>query len=246
MQGELSSEARRLLEDVRDGVPSFDEPAFYWLCRHVRSEPAARSLLILPEETTLPLKHLLEQPAGFRGRAVLVEGVLRSSYAYEVANRADAGRLLQCELSDVRTGAICTVVCTDADASLPIGMTVRAKGYFLKVRSFRTRSGGNGAGPLLVARRLEPVPSATADSARPGHAEPPHWPWGMVGLAILAPAWVLLRRWLARGAGATAYGRRSPRFDDLSTEVGRSARQDIADDVGWLLPDEGARDEAGD
>jgi hypothetical protein len=233
--GDLPSDARRLLEDVRDNVTSFDEPAFYWLCRFVRSATASRDLSIAAGETPVQWSLLLDSPARFRGRAVLVEGVLRSSTVYDVANRADVGRLLQCELSDSRTQALCTVVCPGGEAELPRGTLVRAKGYFLKVRSFRARSGAMSAGPLVIAGRLEPITPSSADSGGSARGDHPGWSWMMGGLALFTFAWLILRRWVARGTGpAPAASRSHPRGPSAGGQ-GQAVRSTAESDFDWLL-----------
>jgi len=119
----------RLLEDVRDNVFSFDDPAFYWFCQYVRRQPATTNTAA--DEPPLPWRFLFERPSDYRGRVILVQGILQSRQTYELTNRPGVETLHQCELSDPTTRAICTVVSIDDPGEIPIRSLVRASGYFI-------------------------------------------------------------------------------------------------------------------
>lgn len=151
------AEGLRLLEGIRDDVFSFDDPAFYWFCRYVRQQADPASFTIAETDTLLAWRFLMERPSDYRGRLVVVEGVLQSRPAFKLTGprRSDLGTLTQCEITESGTRSIGTVITIDDAAGVPLRSRVRAKGYFIKVRAYRTNTGEIGAGPLIVARRLE-------------------------------------------------------------------------------------------
>lgn len=183
--------ARRLLEGVRDQVFSFDDPAFYAFCRHLKNSAGDEPP---PASAPLPWQYLLERPSDYRGQLVRVEGYLASRQAFRVeGDRRDVGVLFQCELSDAGTRGLCTVVVVSDPSDIPLRSRVRTSGYFLKVRAFQTTDGGSGVGPLVVARRLEMIrPPASLGG---GIFE--RWSgldWLLAGTAALAVVWFVLRR----------------------------------------------------
>ncbi len=159
------TEGLRLLEDVRDGTFSFDDPAFYWFCRYTLAK--SDSLDAALNESPLPWKFLLERPDDYRGRVIFVEGLLQSRQGYEVTNRPGVGTLHQCELADPTTRAICTVVAVNDPGEMPFRSRVRAVGYFIKVRAFKTTTGELSAGPLIVAGTI-----TLAQAPSHGHPAP--------------------------------------------------------------------------
>jgi hypothetical protein len=208
-------EGRRLLEGVRDNVFSFDDPAFYWFCRHVREAGDASLYSIRGNEAVTPWKFLLERPGDYRGRLVVVEGLLQAVHTYEVANRAGVGTLYQCELSEVGTRAFCTVVVMQNPGEIALRSRMRAKGYFIKVRAFQTSGGEAGAGPLVVARSLELVRAPAGmpwEGGADGAGSSAWWNvrgagfWLLPGTVGLAVVWLILRR-RVRGAKADAKSR---------------------------------------
>jgi len=191
----LPAEAMQLLEDVRDNVLSFDEPAFYWLCRYVAADEPAPYAVDSGDEP-VPWKFLLERPNDFRGRPVLIEGVVRAVYAYDVENRPGIGRLHQYEIAQSGSQRIAAVVATEP-ADVERGDAIRARGFFLKVRAYRTNTGESGAGPLLVTRRVHAAPSAGDTTPQtPSTTDP--LGWMIAAIAVLALAWLVLRRGLRR------------------------------------------------
>jgi hypothetical protein len=213
--------AAKLLEAVRDNVFSFDDPAFYWFCRHVSSGKADASLADDGSDVALSWKMLMERPGDYRGKPVVIEGILQTRHAFDVSNREGLGRLYQCELSEVGTRALCAVICTRDPADVPIRSRVRAKGFFIKNRAYQTTTGENGAGPLIVARQLHVVTSA--DSGLPtGGPLTSVDRWMIPAVVALALAWLVLRR-VARKTKA------KPSFFPTPRRIRESE-----DDFAWL------------
>ncbi len=191
-----------LLRDVRDNVFSFDDPAFYWFCRFVKRDALVAAYQIGESETSVPWRFLLERPSDYRGRLVVIAGRLLRRSQFEVTNRRDVGTLYQCELVEAGTRAICTVITTEDPQAIPLRSWVRTKGYFIKVRAFRTDAGAAGAGPLLVARRLEPARGPASGLSGAPLAPDGGYIWLVGGTAALAILWLVLRRGL-RSSGVT-------------------------------------------
>lgn len=203
--------ARGMFDQVVDGTFSFDDEAFYWLCEHVRSSAARQELLAAVSESPTPIRQLMERPADFRGRPVVVEGVLRSREEYEIRARPELGRLTQLELSVPDSRAIVTIVCMERAASLSIGLPVRATGYFLKSRMFRTTDGQSGVGVVVVTSGMVgPAPPTDRTPERSGGVWAAGERWLVAGIAALVVAWIGLRR----------RSRQSPR----RVQVGRNDR----------------------
>ncbi|MFQ5430827.1 MAG: hypothetical protein ACE5E1_11010 [Phycisphaerae bacterium] len=223
------SHGRRLLEGVRDHVFSFDDPAFYWFRRYVKhdSQPAKYDMSAADEP--VPWKYLMERPGDYRGELILIEGVLLRSSAYEVPNRQGGGTYHQCELGDRGTRAICTVVVTEAPEGIPNRGRVRTKGYFLKVRAYRTADGRTGEGPLLVARRLQRVARAPVESFGDGLFSKAAPRWLIGATVLLAFAWLFLRRSL-----------RSRRETPLRGTASGPSPTGTEDDCDWLTRGESA------
>lgn len=183
-----------LLRDVHDNVFSFDDPAFYWFCRFVKRDAPAAAYQISETEASMPWRFLLERPSDYRGGLVVIAGRLLRRSQFEVTNRRGVGTLYQCELVEARTRVICTVIVTEDPQAIPIRSWVRTKGYFIKVRAFRTDAGTTGAGPLLVARRLEPAQDSPPGSSDASQAPGSSTVWLVGGTAALAILWLVLRR----------------------------------------------------
>lgn len=150
-----------LLADIKDLTFSFDDEGFYWFCRYLREHPAALSSTACGFDDVVPWQYLMERPSDYRGRAECVEGrVLREQPEYEVVSRPGVGRLRQVDLGTPGSSAIATLVLVDPPPSTPRKSLVRVRGFFIKVRSYRTESGDEGAGPLFVARTFDVVETA--------------------------------------------------------------------------------------
>jgi hypothetical protein len=221
--------AAKLLEDVRDNVFSFDDPAFYWFCRYVASGKADAALAGKESPESLPWSMLIERPSDYRGKPVVIEGTLQSARAFDVTNREGLGRLYQCELSETGTHALCTVICTQEPAEVPLRSRVRVKGYFIKVRAYQTSAGESGAGPLIVARNLHLLTSPAAGPPRSGSSTALNR-WLIPGIALLAILWLWLRRAATRRSAA--------RESHLSGRPGARAATGTDDDFAWLPSDD--------
>jgi hypothetical protein len=183
----------------------------------------------------VPWRFLLERPSDYRGELLVIEGVLQARIGFEVAGpgRSGLGRLYQCELSEGGTRALLAVIVLEDPANIPLRSRVQAKGFFLKVRGYRTTKGDPGAGPLLVARRLELIqPSPAAGDSftiayRRGST------WIIAGTALLAVFWLLLRRRtrrrLSRPVGPVSPGpAAAPSDDDFDWLLEQSAQPDAS------------------
>ncbi len=227
----------RLLSNVRDNVLSFDDPGFYWFCRYVTTPEGSRALKgatgssSASESTNnpahvdgiTPLKFLLERPNDYRGRPATIEGTLVAKWSWSVANRDVPSPLHQCEIAVAGTRALAAVVTTESVDHIPIRSSIRATGYFIKVRAFQTTGGESGFGPLLVARSLTPVTELLSGSASPTTGSSKNSQYLILTLtAIAAFVWLALRR----GARTTAHGVR-PATPTSSTPPGD-------DDFDWM------------
>ncbi len=215
------AEGRRLLESVEDNVYSFDDPAFYWFCRYAAAEPEPFALT--DADRPLPWQFLLERPGDYRGRLIVVEGTLRRRLEFRVPDRFGDTPLYQSELSDRDTRGFCTVITTTDPANVPLRSRVRVKGCFIKVRAYRASDGTVGAGPLLVARKLE-----VTDAATSGFRRKPRGGWPartlVAGTALLAIIWLVARRRVGRSLRADS------RRTVPSSNAGNSDH-----DFDWLL-----------
>lgn len=150
-----------LLADIEDGEFSFDDEGFYWFCGFLREHPDALARTDCQGEDVVPWQYLMERPSDYRGRAVCIEGrFLREQPPYDVDTRPGVGRLRQVDMGVAGSNAIATLVLVDPPPKTPKRSLIRAHGFFIKVRSFRTEGGGEGAGPLFVARSFEILESA--------------------------------------------------------------------------------------
>jgi hypothetical protein len=204
------AEGRRLLAGVHDGVFSFDDAGFYWLCRYVKRHADPGEFAITAHDTPVPWRQLVERPSDYRGQLVAVEGILqaRPAFIQTGPGRGDIGKLTQCELSEIGTRSFCSVITIEDADQIPVHSRVRAKGYFVKARGYQTNDGETGAGPLIVARRLEVVTPPTSGLGGGAVGLPGGTTAIMVATAGLAVVWLLLRRSLRPPVGSE--GRRGP------------------------------------
>ena len=192
------AEGRRLLEDVRDGVFSFDDPAFYWFCRYVDSHEIEAAA----DEAPVAWSTLAERPSDYRGQLVTIEGVVQSLAAHDVTNRPNVPRLYQLQLSSRDSAQLCTLVATEDPGDVPMRSLVRARGYFIKIRGFRTKGGDEGSGPLIVAASLAEVRAPASPPSTSSERRISSWLIG--GVAVMALIWFVMRRRLSgtgRGSG---------------------------------------------
>lgn len=213
--------ARMLLNDIRDNVFSFDHPAFYRFRNHVKADPDTVKYEVVDDDKALPWSFLLERPSDYRGELVLIEGkLLKRHPPYKLPEHRGKGLWYQYELGRGDTRAVCTVIATEEEQKIPIRSEVRAKGYFIMVRAFKTDSGETSAGPLLVARRLEYIspPGLIMDKA------PGIYTWLAGATAVLAVVWLMLRR-----------GLRSSASKSDSTLRSAKHKHESDDDFDWLI-----------
>ncbi|MCG8406048.1 MAG: hypothetical protein MI923_12700 [Phycisphaerales bacterium] len=214
---------RKLLEDVRDHVFSFDHPAFYWFRDYVKQDSEAK-YVVRNDDPDLPWNFLLERPSDYRGELVTIGGkLLKRHPPYKLSASRGSGIWYQYELGQAGTRAICTVIATEEIEKIPIRSRVRTKGYFIIVRAFKTDSGEEGTGPLLVARHLEPVGGLVGDDGDSDNV----FVWLMAGTALLAVLWFVLRRNL-----------RSFQSEPWSSSNGKAQRGESDEDFDWLTQGE--------
>lgn len=190
--GDPLAEGKRLLEGVRDGAFSFDDPAFYWFCRYVHSHPPPIEPADRASGQPLNWKVLLERPSDYRGQLVTIEGVVLSYQAHDVTNRPDLPRLYQMELSQVAGPLLCSLVLTEDPGDIPLRSVVKAQGYFIKIRGFRARDGAEGSSPLIVANSLSELRTPAARIANPLENRLSSWLVG--GIVAMAMIWFFMRR----------------------------------------------------
>lgn len=180
------SEGMALLESVKDDTFAFDDDAFYWFCRRLRDDPNALGGSICDSESVTPWRFLMERPSDYRGRKVCIEGTLMLEQpAYEVAGRPGVGRLRQLELGTHDSNAVATLILLDPSAVVSKRSLIRATAVFIKVRAFRTASGGVSSGPLLIANTVEVVePGRNRSGSADGLDARRILPW-MAGITLL-------------------------------------------------------------
>lgn len=164
-----------LFEDVRDGNYEFegsvtDAAAFYWLLNVVAKLPREAFRPDLPGEET-SFKRLLELPNSYRGVPVTIEGALASVNEAEFPRPDVAGRekFWIIDLYEPRKrgseAEFHTLIVLDPPEPLKTTTTIRAKGYFFKIRSYDS-PGTDEYGdeniytykcPVLIGRYVEEV-----------------------------------------------------------------------------------------
>jgi len=178
-----------LLQDVRDHAPvpdtsnpwkdiyEFDEAALYWLIRTVAKLPR-EAFKPGPPEDEVDYDQLLSMPQSFRGVPVTLSGEVGGAAKWEVPRPKLAGfdRFYKVELYEPTKDAlanVCTVFVFDNPGPLLPGTTVRAKGYFYRIRDYETNHYNEEleenvayrySCPLFVARYLEIVEKSQAAS----------------------------------------------------------------------------------
>jgi len=211
-----------LLQDVRDHAPppdtstpwkdvyEFDEAALYWLIRTVAKLPRA-AFKPGPPADDVDYDELLSMPQSFRGVPVTVSGQVGGSAKWEVPRPALAGfdHFYKVELYKRTAGNlanVCTVFVFDNPGPLLPGTTVRAKGYFYRIRDYETNHYNPDLGenvayryscPIVVARYLEEVEPAKV-ATRDARADVLLVTTVAAFIALAAMAFFFLRRHIAR------------------------------------------------
>jgi len=126
---------------------------------------------------------------------VVVEGIVESSLPVEIggAGREDIGRVIQTELSGGGARALSTIISVADAEPARLRERVRAKGYFLKARQYRTTRGDVAAAPVIVAHSLEALPQRLAAAERRRGVFSAENVL-IVATAALAVVWLFLRR----------------------------------------------------
>ncbi|MCA9254515.1 MAG: hypothetical protein KDA33_02710 [Phycisphaerales bacterium] len=233
-------EGVELLADVEDGAFAFDDEGFYWFCQFLRDNPDVFATSNCASDSAVPWRYLMERPSDYRGEEVCIEGrLLREQPEYEVRSRPGLGRLRQIDLGESGSQAIATLVLVDPPPTARRKSLVRTRAFFVKVRSFRSEAGVEGAGPLLVARSFEVIQPAAGGGASERRA--PDGRQILMAMAGVTFTLFLLVVMMRRRAGAVASGDQEPRRERLIT----GTREDFE----WLddgadPPDDGPRPQA--
>jgi hypothetical protein len=188
---ELPPALNQQLTTVQDFTYDFDHPAYYHLLEFVQNSPHAPGFAVAPIAVN-DWRVLVERPADYRGLPVTVEGVVgRNKDPYLHSRHPELRPVSQVELSRPDQAETCTVVFTQNVADIPIGSTIRATGYFVKINRFPRQTGEPGLSALIVASGPSQVSRAVARADQQG----PDWRWMMLAvLGGLAITVVMLRR----------------------------------------------------
>lgn len=190
-RSELPPDLDRELTAVQDFTYDFDQPAYYHLLAFVQNNPQAPGFGTEPARVN-DWRVLVERPADYRGLAVTVEGVVgRNKDPYAHPRHPELRPVSQVELSRADQAVTCTIIFTQNVADIPVGSTIRATGYFVKINSFPRQSGEPGLSALIVASG----PSQISRAVARGDQQGPDWRWMMLAiLGGLVITVVMLRR----------------------------------------------------
>lgn len=192
-----------LLQDVRDKTYEFagsvsDAAAFYWLVRTAKKLPRQAFVPDPPTKET-GYQQLVSMPGMFRGVAVSVSGVVSNVVEWGIPRPEVTGvkRFWIVEFFRATKGdlaEVMTLVLVDEPVGIDVGMTIRTKAYFYKIRTYEAEHyvpevGENRAfryeSPLLVGRYAVPVVSATAPRSSRGDLL---LLFSLIGLLVLGAA----------------------------------------------------------
>jgi len=218
------------LADAQDFSFNFDYPAFYQLVEFVRDSSWMPGYATPPAGPT-DLSALLERPSDFRGRPIMIEGVVGSNTSYQIPRRPDLGTLTQLQLRVASQPLSVTLVVPGDATDIPLDATVRATGYFMMIRQFYGSDGAARQAALLVC----PVPTVLAQAPPAPPSRTLDWRW-LLGATVLglAIAWFVLRRAAAtqRHDVHTLHSRQ-PAPMDLSDELTDWADREDARKFPW-------------
>jgi hypothetical protein len=197
----ILAKGKTLLADVKDNTFDYDEEAFYWLLHLVsRLQPD----LLKPDAEPLPYSALLATPSLYRGEPVTIRGSYLSVEKHHVpalALRKDVPYMYPCTIKEHEKPLLATViVLEDPMKYLRVEDDVFVKGYFYKVRRYRSIGGNEDVAPMIIAQRLVPadqvgaaeVPAA-GDRPRGGVFSDPSLMIGLGVVAVLIGAFITLR-----------------------------------------------------
>jgi hypothetical protein len=190
-RSELPPDLDQELAGIQDFTYDFDQPAYYHLLEFVQNRPHAPGFAAGPLAVN-DWRALLERPADYRGMPVTVEGIVgRNKDPYVHARHPELRPVSQVELSRPDQALTCTIIFTQDVADIPIGSTIRATGYFVKINRFPRQAGEPGLSALIVASGPSQVTRAAAQAVRQG----PDWRWMMlvVGGALVLTIFMLRR-----------------------------------------------------
>lgn len=210
------------LELVEDFRFDFDQPGFYETVARVRADgvPGMRAVELAV------WRDLLERPRDFRGRVVMVRGVVGANRAWTLQQRAEFGALHQLELFREGEPLAVTVICTADAADVPIGAEIELDGIFVMIRNYHSSTNQVRPAALIVTTGPKQI-STAAPVPRRGGTNALTWLLATAGGA-LAAVWMLYR--------ANSRATRT-RLDTLRAR--RSAEQSVADDFRvWAESDE--------
>lgn len=218
------------LARTQDFAFNFDQPGFYALVEHVRAAPLSAD----PGPGPLRIDDwsvLLERPADHRGRLVTVTGVVgRNKDPFALASRPDLGLLTQVELRSEGQPIACTLIFTQDAASVPVGATIEATGYFLMIRQYYGDSGQARPAALIVSPGPTLIERAAARPTSKQSEQTLAWFFGALLVGLLL-AVVVLRR-----------GTRAARVEVGALHASRPAPLSVADDLArWAAEQERGR-----
>ncbi len=218
------------LARTQDFAFNFDQPGFYALVELVRAAPLSAGYAPGPLRVD-DWSVLLERPADHRGRLVTVTGVVgRNKDPFELASRPDLGLLTQVELRGEGQPIACTLIFTQDAASVPVGATIEATGYFLMIRQYHGDSGQIRLAALIVSPGPTLIERAAAKPTRAQGEPTLAWLFGALLVGLLS-AVVILRR-----------GTKARRVELGALRASRPASQCVADDLArWAAEQERGR-----
>ena len=146
------------LKDVKDGTP-IEREAFYWLLGRADKE-FGKSDLALEEAPDTKVADLYDRPAEYRGKPVLLTGIVRNLKQSKLAeNPAGLEASTEADL-DVRDKRV-WVAAPRAGLNWKAEERVRVTGYFFKIRLATDAEGRQALEPVVVLTNIEPVKSAS-------------------------------------------------------------------------------------
>lgn len=164
----LTAEGRTLLDSIEDNTFNFDHEGFYWYCTFLKETPEVFSESECGSEPT-PWQFLMERPSDYRGRTICIEGfILDVKPVFRVSQRPELGNLYQLEIGQPGSNAVATVILVEEPKTSKFRTEVRLPCFFIKSRAFRSVSGNESGGPVVVGRNLKIIaaPSGTAFASK--------------------------------------------------------------------------------
>lgn len=229
VRSELPPDLDQELSTIQDFTYDFDQPAYYHLLAFVQNNRQAPGFAVQPI-TVDDWRVFVERPADYRGLPVTVEGTVgRNKDPYTHARHPELCPVSQVELSRPDQAATCTLIFTQDTTDIPVGSTIRATGYFVKINRFPRQGSEPGVSALIVASGPSQLSRAAARAAQPA----PDWRWMMLAvLGGLVITVLMLRR-----------ARRFRRHDLRELRPDTEPRANLAADLAAWAEREGLGDE---